>query len=88
MANTPGFPLDVERVRKRLDRLGLTHAELAERMGITRSAATRIVGGRQNLSAYRARRLAAALGYDPEGWRRLIHPDARSQTVDRLQDRG
>lgn len=47
---------------------GLTVTALAERMGVSRVALSRVVNGRAGVSAELAIRLAAALGGSAESW--------------------
>ena len=47
---------------------GLTVSELAERLGVSRVALSRVVNGRAAVSAELAIRLSAALGTSAESW--------------------
>jgi plasmid maintenance system antidote protein VapI len=53
------FLLDVH---QRMDELGMSHVDLAQRLGTSRSYITRLFVGRANLSVQTLSRLAAALG--------------------------
>lgn len=62
--NNRGLTLDLAAVREAIATLGLTHADLAERMGMTRAGATNLVQGTGGVSLERAARLAVALEVD------------------------
>ena len=47
---------------------GLSVTEFARRLGVSRTALSRVVGGRAAVSAELAVRLVAALGGSPESW--------------------
>ena len=50
---------------------GMTIAEAAARLGVTRAHLSRIVNGRAGISAPMSLRLSAALGTSPEFWLKM-----------------
>jgi len=53
------FLLDIH---QRMDELGMSHVDLAQRLGTSRSYITRLLVGRANLSVQTLSRLAVAVG--------------------------
>lgn len=54
-----------EQIRRRRERRGLSQAQLAERVGISRTTVTMIEGGGQSMSVQQLLEIAAALRIDP-----------------------
>lgn len=50
---------------------GMTVAEVAKRLGVTRQALSAVLNGRAGISAEMALRLSKALGTSPDLWLRL-----------------
>ena len=72
MIFNPAHPGEV--LRDYLD--GMSIAEAAKRLGVTRAHLSRIIHGRAGISAPMSLRLSAALGTSPEFWLRMqIHYD-------------
>ena len=69
----------LERLRQLRERRALSQAELAERAGITRTALSRIESCAVDPHAATVRRLAAALGVEPEA---LMAPISQSKQAE------
>ncbi len=61
MNSRQGYQLRPDRIRSRMQSLGLSNAGLASLLGVTKSTASQLVSGRQRATQERARRLAEAL---------------------------
>jgi addiction module HigA family antidote len=68
--HSPAHPGRIVR-QECIEPLGLTIAEAARALGVTRQTVDRLVNGRSGISAEMAIRLAKAFGSTPDTWVRL-----------------
>lgn len=53
-------------VKQRMEQLGVTHQQLADRLGVSRPYVSRLLSGKHSPSADLMQRVAEALGCEPE----------------------